>query len=166
MSQTSSRTADLNDNCFTLATEAVVELCRAFEEELDDKPTIEELCELLYWGIRSSSPDILKDINVENLVELKPKVSRRKKVNPKPGDVISIPADKDHVFLVLYLGRFRRFGEALGALRGLHKRKPPAARWQPEAIARPFFAGLHALASGRWSIFAHRPDWLKLFPKE
>jgi hypothetical protein len=161
-----SRIGNLNDHCFNLATELVVEVCRAFEEELDDKPTISELCELLYWGIRSSAPDMLKDINVENLVELRPRISRRKKVRPKPGDVVGIPANKDGVFLVLYLGLFGHFGHAFGILGGLHKRKPPAAGWQPQAIARPFFTGLEAIASGRWSIIANRPDWLKLFPNE
>src|SRR5262249_40914479 len=115
------------------------------------KPTISELCELLYWGIRSSAPDILKDINVENLVELRPKISRRKKVRPKPGDVVAIPANKDSVFLVLYLGLFGRFGHAFGILRGRPRRKPPAAGWQPQAIARPIFTGLEAIALGRWS---------------
>jgi hypothetical protein len=166
MAQVTSRTGDLNDNCFSLATELIVELCRAFEEEVGDKPTIAELCELLYWGIRSSAPDILKDINVENLLELSPKLYRRKKLRPKRGDVIAIPASKDSVFLVLYLGMFAQFGHAFGVLRGRHKRKPPSARWQPQAVARPFFSGLESIASGRWSIIAHRPDWLTLFPNE
>jgi hypothetical protein len=161
-----SRTGNLNDTCFSLATELVVKLCRAFEKEIDDKPTIAELCELLYWGIRSSSPDILKDINVENLVELRPKISRRKKVRPKRGDVVAIPANKGSVFFVLYLGLFGNFGHAFGIVRGRHKRKPPSPQWQPQAIARPFFSGLEAIASGRWSIIAHRPEWLTLFPNE
>jgi hypothetical protein len=166
MSQLKSRIGDLNDNCFSLTTELVVELCRAFEEEIGDKPTIAELCELLYWGIRSSAPDILKDINVENLAELTPKVARRIKVRPNRGDVIAIPASKDSVFLVLYLGKFGRFGHAFGILKGRHKRKPPAAQWQAQVVARPFFSGLEGVSSGRWSIIAHRPDWLALFPHE
>lgn len=166
MSQVTSRTGDLNDNCFSLATGLVIELCRAFEEEIGDKPTIAELCEMLYWGIRSSAPDILKDVNVENLLELSPKISRGKKVRPKRGDVIAIPAGEDDVFLVLYLGLFARFGHAFGILRGRHKRKPPSAKYQPQAVARPFFTSLEGITSGRWSVIAHRPDWLALFPNE
>ncbi len=166
MSEVTSRTGDLNDNCFSLATELVVELCRAFEEEIGDKPTIAELCEILYWGIRSSAPDVLKDINVDGLVGLSPKISRRKRVRPDRGDVIAIPASKDSVFLVLYLGLFARFGHAFGILRGRHKRKPLSAQWQPQPVARPFFTGLEGIASGRWSVIAHRADWLTLFPNE
>jgi hypothetical protein len=161
-----SRTRELNDNCFVLAHELVVDLCRAFEEEINDKPTTAELCELLYWGLRSSSPDILKDINVENLVELRPIVSRRRKIRPKRGDLIAIPANEDSVFLVLYLGLFGHFGHAFGILQGSHKRKPPSPKWEPQPIGRPFFTGLEYIASGRWSIIAQHPEWLTLFPVE
>lgn len=38
---------DLNDHCFSLATELLVDLCEAFEEETGQKPTLAEVCELL-----------------------------------------------------------------------------------------------------------------------
>jgi hypothetical protein len=37
-----SAVADLNDNCFSLATGFVADLCREFEEEIGEKPTIDE----------------------------------------------------------------------------------------------------------------------------
>jgi hypothetical protein len=161
-----SRVDDLNDDCFSLATDLVAKLCGEFEAAIGDKPTIDELCELLFWGIRSCGADILRDINVENLVELKAKVVKRQKVRPRPGDVIAVPAGKGDCFLLVYLGRFGRFGHAFGILDGRFKRKPLGPRLQPGVVAQPIFTGLEAIASGRWSIVAHRPEWLKLFREQ
>jgi hypothetical protein len=61
---------DLSDNAYVCATQLLVDLCRQFEEEIGEKPTLEELCNLLMWGLRSCSADTLKDINTCNITAL------------------------------------------------------------------------------------------------
>jgi hypothetical protein len=155
---------ELNDECFSMATELVAQLCEAFEDEIERKPTIGELCEILTWGIRSCATDILHDINVENLVEIKPKVSKRRKITLTPGDLLSIPASNGVCFLTVYLGLFRISGDAMGILSGRHACRPPSPDFKPQPTALPIFFHKLGVTTGRWTVVGHLENWRDLFP--
>ena len=70
----------------------MVELCDAMKKEIGEKPTVAEVCELLAWGVRGCSKDILADINSFQVESLKPKLSSKGKIRPRQGDVVAIPA--------------------------------------------------------------------------
>jgi hypothetical protein len=156
---------DLNDHCFSLATELLVDLCDAFEEETGHKPTLAEVCELLAWGFRGCSADLLKDINPFQVVALKAKVSGKGKIRSMPGDVVAIPAGRGEHYLAVYLGRFRGpFGHAFGVILGRHRLRPPTPDWEPAVYRRPVCTEIQPISSGRWKVLAHRPDFLARFP--
>lgn len=159
-----SEIGDIPDECFTRTTQFVAELSQLFEEEIGAKPTVKELCEILCWGIRSCGVDILKDINVENLVALEAKVQRRRKTLLTPGDVLAIPLPNGDCFLGVFLGRFRRQGDALGLLAERHPCGPFAPGAAPNLLPRPIFFHRQGVTSGRWKIVASRPEWIRLFP--
>ncbi len=161
-----SRIDELNDNCFTLSTEFINEICSEFEAEVGISPTIDELCELLLWGIKSNSSDILRDINVANITELKAKISKRKKVSAKRGDIIAVPTKNKLYHLIIYLGRFGSFGDAFGIILGKYKIKPFHKEWHPDVFPRHIFSGLQFVASGRWKIIGSMPHLLERFPDE
>jgi len=43
--------SSLNDNCFVVATAAIVDVCDAVKDETGSLPTLENLCEILTWGL-------------------------------------------------------------------------------------------------------------------
>src|SRR5688572_1430614 len=155
----------LNDHCFNLATKSVIELCRAVEEETGRKPTLEDFCELITWGFRSCSEDILEDVNTANVLELKPKVKKKGKIILKPGDVVAIPAKEGDFYLAVYVTLAKRYGHAFGVFKGRHKLKPLAPGWRGEPIQPVFFTTDMFVASGRWRIIGHAPELLSLFPQ-
>ena len=68
---------ELNDNCFVLTTGFFAEICQEIENEAGRKPTLDELCELLTWGLWGVSSEILEDIDVADVLQIVAK--RRKK---------------------------------------------------------------------------------------
>jgi hypothetical protein len=148
-----------------LATSLIVELCEAMEEKSGGKPTIEDLCELLAWGLRGCSADILAAINPFQVVSLKPKLSSKGKIRPGPGDVVAIPAGIGEFYLIVYVGRFRGpFGDAFGVIRGRHRIRPLPVNWKPDVLKRLIGPDVRPIASGRWRIIGNRPDLLTFFP--
>lgn len=157
--------SELNDNCFSLATDLMVELCREVEAETGSKPTIADLCELLTWGLRSCSQDILDDVNTCNVVALLPKVLKHSKVIPKPGDLVAIPAGDSNSYFAVYITK-NGFGHALGLLKGKRKSRPLRPDWTPEIAPHPIYTGIRFLANGQWQIVGNYPRLLKLFPSK
>ena len=155
--------SELDDHCFVLATEAMVELCTEVENATGQKPTIDELCELLTWGLRGCSADILSDANPVNVLALQPKMKRRGKVVVQPGDIVAIPASGGLYYLVIFITK-NTFGHAFGVFQGRHALKPPAADWKPDRWRLPIYTGDRLIASGRWLVVANRKDLLQLFP--
>jgi len=160
---------EMDDHLFVLASHSIAELCREAERGTGRKLTIDELCELLTWAVRSCG-DGLADVNVENLEALEPKLRRRGKVTVRPGDVVAIPraGDEKDVYLAVYITSNKRFGHAFGVLRGHHPLKPfrndPGRK--PSALPLPIYTTLHGVASGRWPVVGHAPDLLALFPSQ
>ncbi len=161
-----SRLDSLNDPCFSLATSLLVELCEAMEEEIGEKPTIVELCELLSWGLRGCSKDILADINPFQVESLKPKLSNRGKTRPRQGDVVAIPAASGNFYLLVFVGSFPGpFGDVFGVIMDRHEIRPLPVDWKPEVLSRLIQTDLRPISSGQWRIIANRPDLLALFPR-
>ena len=158
------RINELNDNCFDLASNLISELSNEFRNEIGDHPTIEELCQLLYWGIRSSSNSV-SDINTENLIEIKAKVSKRKKIKLTPGDIVAVPVSLEQYHLLFYRGSFGHFGDAFQLIHGVFHLKALSSQWKPNFLKQHVFAGLEGVNSGKWKIIGAKPDLLVDFPK-
>lgn len=156
---------DIDDHGFVLATELIVELCQEVEKLAGQKPTIDDLCELLTWGLRGCSLDLLADVNTSNVLRIEAKLKKRGKITLKPGDIVAIPAKDGGWHLVVFITK-NRFGFAYGILLGRHALKPPSPQWQPEALAHPIYSGQRAVASGRWQVVGNNPDLLALFPSD
>jgi hypothetical protein len=160
-------TRELGDHVFAEATEAIAQLSSAIEEDLGRKPTVAELAEVLYRGIRSCSPEPLSDVGrgeiVKVRIEVKRRMKSRKKTAPplRRGDVLSVPRGKERdPWLLVYLGKFGTFGQAFGILgESLHPLTGQAGRrW-----GRHIFAGLRGYESGRWKLQDHKAELLGLF---
>ena len=161
-----SKVDELNDNCFTLSTELVRNLCSEFATEIGEPPSIDELCELILWGIKSNSSDILRNISIENITEIKAKVTKRKTITPKRGDIIAVPETSKLHHLLIYLGRFGSFGHAYGIILGKYYLKPLKQDWNPKIYPRHIFTGLRFVANGKWKIIASMPQLLEQFPDD
>lgn len=157
--------ANLDDHCFVLATTLVAELCSEVERTGGEKPTITDLCELLTWGLRSCSLDLLADVNVQNITGLRPKLKKRGKVILQPGDVVTIPSQQRGKYrLAVYITK-NRFGYAFGVVRGEHPARPLPPTWEPKILPHPFYTGYDCIASGRWHVVGRDAHLLSLFPK-
>jgi len=154
----------LSDSCFTHASECLRELCQMIEEETGEKPSLNDLCELLAVSLRECSGDLLSDVDVQAVENLTPKVVPHKKVRLKPGDTLAIPREKGGYFFVILITS-NQFGDAFGIFEG-HRQVPClSAGWQPSPIKYPVYSGRALVCSGRWRRIGHREDLLDLFPK-
>lgn len=156
---------DLDDHCFVLAGDYLTDLCRQVEKEAGRKPSIEELCELLTWGLRSCSLDILADVNPCNVLALKPKLLRKGKITVKPGDLVAIPARGGGYYFTVFITQEWADGPAFGIIKGKYTLKPPSEDWQPDTLQPPVYSDNRLIASGRWRVIGNYPHLLKLFPE-
>jgi len=155
---------DLNDNSFALATEYIASLSREIEDETGEKPTLEELCDLLAWGLRSCSADILKDADPANVTAVRATLARKGKVVLKPGDLIAIPAEvRSGCYLALFIVT-NGFGYAYGLFEGRHNKKPLSRASHLKPLQYPIYSGRAFVANGRWQIIGNYPHLLPLFP--
>ena len=156
---------NLNDNCFVLAVKYLVDLSREIEAEAGEKPSLSEMCELLTWGFRSCSTDILRDVDPHFVTGLKPVVAKHRKIKLQPGDLVAIPVADGGWYFTLYITHCRA-GHAFGIFRGQYSLRPPPADWNPGTLKFPVYTGARPVDEGRWQVIAHRPDLLKLFPAD
>ncbi|MDX1966896.1 MAG: hypothetical protein SFV23_06980, partial [Planctomycetaceae bacterium] len=155
----------LDDHCFVLATEHIAALCAAIESEAGEKPTLDELCELLTWGIRSCSADLFSDTDPSNVLQLIAKVRKRGKTRPQVGDVIAIPAEAGGYWLTCYLGLIGHYGHGFGLVRGRHPLRAIPADWQPQIVPPVIFAALDGLSVGQWKVVGHSSTLRARFPE-
>jgi hypothetical protein len=161
----SSLTGDLNDNAFVLATEVVTAISNAIEEETGQRPSLEELCEVLVWGLRSCSTPVLRDIDPQAVVALLPKLrtGKRKVTSLNPGDVVAIPSASGGYRLAVFIVKNQN-GWALGVLRGRHTLRPNRVPENPDFVEPVFYVHNEGIQTGRWPIVGHAPRLLTLLP--
>jgi len=152
----------LNDNCFVVATAAIVDVCEAVKDETGSLPTLENLCEILAWGFRGCSGDILEDVNPADVKQVICKTSGRKKVKLCPGDVVAVPAPYGDYYLGVFITS-NRFGHAYGFFRDTWPLRPVGKMADMAPIGRAIYSGDRAVLSGTWPILGNYPDLLKLF---
>jgi hypothetical protein len=64
--------ATTHDQLVKLAAKGIREVAAEFADELERKPTTAELLELLLWGVRAGDKEKFSDVQVSNLVALRP----------------------------------------------------------------------------------------------
>ncbi|PHS10423.1 MAG: hypothetical protein COA78_11355 [Blastopirellula sp.] len=153
----------LNDSCFAFASESLSTLCRMIETETGEKPTIADLCQVIAESLRCCQGDLLRDVNVHAVEKLSAKVSTRKKVTAKPGDVFAIAAVDGGYYLLIYITS-NRFGEAFGVLDGVSKLPHVPAEIASTPLIPPLYTGKTFVTNGRWRRIASREELLTLFP--
>jgi hypothetical protein len=154
---------ELNDSCFVLATESLAEISKEFKDEIGRKPTAEELGEILAWGLRSCTPDLLQDVPntvIESVIIM---ARKRKSHRLVPGDVVAVPASGNRYYLGVFITS-NRFGCAYGFFRSTWPMKPIGSRTKLDPLGPPIYSGDESVKSTKWKVIAHRPDLLKLFP--
>ena len=156
---------ELDDHCFALASEHIAELCREMEDALGCKPTVQDLCDLLAWGMKGVNEDIFEDVNTNQIQALKPKIKKGKRIKLIPGDVVSIPlSDGKGNYLALFIEK-NRFGDAFGVFEGAHPTKPLNKNSKLHPLAPPTHSDLEMLVAGRWRVLGNYPDLLRLFDR-
>jgi hypothetical protein len=153
---------DLNDNCFVLATKYLKDLSQEVEDETGQKPTLDEMCELLAWGFKGCSSDILADIDPRDVVKLKAVAVRRPKVKLTRGDIVAIPASNGEYFLVVFLAK--TIGYAFGIVEGTHRITPIADNWNPKTLKYAVYSDDRLIREGRWRIVGRCERLCERFP--
>jgi hypothetical protein len=159
--------SNLGDDCFILASHAISEIAHAAEKELGRRATLEELCELLAWGFRSCSDDVLADVNPGRVERVKCKLLPANREFLSPGDVVAIPSGDGKCYLGVYITR-NRFGCAFGFFRGAWPCRPirgcGVAKLDP--LPPPIYTTMHSLWDGTWQLVGHVPELLARFSDE
>lgn len=154
----------LGDTCFNLASELFQEIARIFEEETGNKPTVEEVCEILLSTLRASSADLFRDTNPMSVTRLTPTIVRKSKVTLKPGDVIAIPRKKGGYYFAVYVGK-NFHGLGLAVFRETSRVLQIPDNWKPHlAFWFPLYTELTPMVEGRWLIVGNRPDLTDVLP--
>ncbi len=152
----------LNDNCFVLATKYLKDLGQEIEDETGQKPTLDEMCELLAWGFKGCSSDILADIDPRDVVKLKAVAERRPKVRLARGDIVAIPASNGEYFFVVFLTI--NTDHAFGIVEGTHQITPIADDWNPKTLKYAVYSDDRLLREGRWRIVGKCERLCERFP--
>lgn len=156
--------SELNDNCFVITTEFFVDLCKEVEQEAGRKPTLDELCELLTWGLKGINTEILSDVNINSVESIIAKC-RKKKRRVSVGDLVAVPADNGQWYLGVYIAT-NRFGCAYGFFKGTWPLRPIDSNHEPLPLLPIVNSGTNAIIEGKWKIIGNSPSLLKLFPSE
>lgn len=154
----------LDDACHVEAVDAIARLCREIEEEIGEKPSIDEFCEFLAMAIWSSAAELFSDVNPVSVIGLKPVLRSRHKVVLKPGDVVAVPRAKGGFYLVAYLGK-NWAGHGFGVLAGHSMVARLGGEARVEAgFKYPVYSEFGELITGRWRIIGNQERLLSLFP--
>ncbi len=154
---------ELNDNCFVITSDFFVEVCQEIEDAVGRKPTLDELCELLTWGLRSISSDILHDIDIGDVLQITATRRKHRVKRLAVGDVVAVPAGNGQWYLGVYLTT-NRFGDAFGFFRGTWPLRPFQPEDTPEPLLPVVYSGNDAIKDGRWKVIGNDPQLLACFP--
>lgn len=100
-----SRVGQLNDTCFSEATEALSNICREFKEELGTAPSLPELLEILTWAIKAIPDDLVDGLENSEVSELKATIRKSRKQKLTLGDVCAFPDGAGGYRLGVFLGK-------------------------------------------------------------
>jgi hypothetical protein len=92
-------------------------------------------------------------------------VSKQKKITPRIGDIVAIPAGNDEYFFALVLAK-NDFGAAYGLFEGTSRLKPVSKNSHPAVNPRPVYSADDLIESDRWKIIGRDEGLLSLFPEE
>lgn len=156
---------DLNDNVFVIANDFISNLITMIRSDTGQTLTLDDLCELLVRGLHLCDADLLADVNPMDIIGIKAKVYKTRKIVPRVGDVVAIPAKNGEYFLAVILAK-NRFGIAYGFFEGTSKLKPISMASHPPVKRHSVYSGDELIANGRWKIISHNKELLSLFPSE
>lgn len=154
----------LDDTCFVEASACLTTLCRMIEEESGTKPSLRDLCEILVASLNCCNQDLLSDVDVAAVVELKPQVARHPKIRLKPGDILAVPRELGGFYFLVFITR-NRFGDAFGILNLHSKTRRLPKQPQLPIIKYPVYSGHHFVGTGRWRRIGCEEELLKQFPQ-
>lgn len=152
----------LRDECFNIASSCISDLVRAFEAETGRKPSLDELCEILTWGMRSNADGLVQG-SPNQLISISGH-ARLPKARLKGGDLVCVPVQRGKYAVLLYIGKFGTFGKAFGVFDGCFSLRQLGEDWQPIGMRPyPVFSGERLVGSGRWIVVGQRADLISKF---
>jgi hypothetical protein len=160
-------TTQLGDHCFVAAQEAIASVIESIEEDVERKPTLAELCEVLMYGLQACSDDALADVHPTSVVAIRATVKGgqrgRRRVKLTPGDLVAIPRARGGYYVVVFIAQ--GFGSyAVGLLDGHVRAQNLTAKWKPRRFRRhPLLTNHEPIVAGRWRVVGNRPDLIGLF---
>ncbi len=157
----------IGDRCVVLAVQSIQEIVDAFEEETSRKPTVAELAEILTWGARGNSNDLISD-GPNRGVSFKGSCASHKRVKLKAGDVVGVPHALGRWVGVVFLGKFSKFGLGFGVSARAEVLSTIADNqdWQPQDnLPYAVFLDNEPIDEGRWPVVSHCPDPIAKFPE-
>ncbi|MGN6371236.1 MAG: hypothetical protein ACTHN5_23520 [Phycisphaerae bacterium] len=153
---------DISDNAIANAAHNFRELCTLLEEDLGRRPTLDELFELLLWGLRESGSDLLSDVDPGRIKEISYRLRPARIQRVNPGDIVAVPAPNGKYYFGVFITK-NRFGHAFGFYRGVWSLRDFKKTKNMRPCGHPIYTGLHALWDGTWQLVGHSPDCLKDF---
>lgn len=162
---TDSAVAELNDAVFVAASDFLSQLTDAFKSDTGHPPTLSDLCDLLVEGLHQCGEQLLSDVAPAQVTGVRPEVRKRKRITPKIGDVVAIPAKNGEYFIAVVLTK-NVFGTAFGFFEGTSAIKPVSKNSHPPIKPHPVYSDDERIAGGSWKIIGHDEDLLTLFPPE
>jgi hypothetical protein len=157
--------AGLNDAVFVAASDFLLRLVKAFKDATGRLPSLTDFCDLLVDGLRQCDELLLDDIFPAQITSVKPEVLKQKKITPRVGDIVAIPARNGDYFFAVVLAK-NAFGTAYGLFEGTSRLKPVSKDSHPAVNPRPVYSADDLIESGRWKIIGHDEGLLSLFPEE
>jgi hypothetical protein len=155
---------DLNDACFSIASEFLAEISDEFKEEVGRRPTLSELSEILFWGIKSVNAEILDDVDVAKIERIEIRTRKRPPTNRMlPGDLVAVPLDDGQYLFAVFIAD-NRIGAAYGFFSGKHNLRPRSDFCNLSPVTPVVYSGKNAVHAGKWPIVGNFPELLGLFP--
>jgi len=77
-----------------LVSHACREISDAVAEELGRRPSLNELCQVLVWGLREAGEDVISDVHPGRIEALTIQLRKAKTERIKPGDVVAVPGSE------------------------------------------------------------------------
>jgi hypothetical protein len=157
---------DLNDNIFVIANDLLSGAINAFSLNNGRGPSLKELCGLLWEGLKSCENNILRDVDLSQVLGISAEIRKQKKISSKVGDLVAIPAKDGKFFAACILAK-NCFGTAYGIFDGtyhLRFSRKPLTLTSPRL--HPIYSDNVLISSGRWQIINHSEELLSRFPAE